>query len=81
MKGVDIMLPIALGIAGALLAKGKSKDDAMKEVERRADLLDKEYYTTEDVAKIWAVGLHCTKEDSRGRSARGGGRKPKRIPD
>lgn len=59
------MLPIALGIAGALLAKGKSKDDAMKEVERRADLLDKEYYTTEDVAKISGLSDYTVRKKIR----------------
>ena len=59
------MLPIALGIAGALLAKGKSKDDAMKEVERRADLLDKEYYTTEEVAKISGLSDYTVRKKIR----------------
>ena len=59
------MLPIALGIAGALLAKGKSKDDAMKEVERRADLLDKEYYTTEDAAKISGLSDYTVRKKIR----------------
>lgn len=59
------MLPIALGIAGALLAKGKSKDDAMKEVERRVDLLDKEYYTTDEVAKISGLSDYTVRKKIR----------------
>ena len=59
------MLPIILGIAGALLAKGLTKDDAMKEVERRADLLDKAYYTTEDVAKISGLSEYTVRKKIR----------------
>ena len=59
------MLPIILGIAGALLAKGMTKDDVMKEVERRADLLDKAYYTTEDVAKISGLSEYTVRKKIR----------------
>ena len=59
------MLPIALGIAGALLAKGKKENEALKEVERRADLLDKEYYTTEDVAKISGLSDYTVRKKIR----------------
>ena len=59
------MLPVMLGLAGALLAKGMTKDDVMKEVERRADLLDKAYYTTEDVAKISGLSEYTVRKKIR----------------
>ena len=59
------MLPIALGIAGALLAKGKKENEALKEVARRADLLDKEYYTTEEVAKISGLSDYTVRKKIR----------------
>ena len=59
------MLPIALGIAGELLAKGKKENEALKEVARRADLLDKEYYTTEEVAKISGLSDYTVRKKIR----------------
>lgn len=59
------MLSIALGIAGALLAKGKKENEVLREVERRADLLDKEYYTTEDVAKISGLSDYTVRKKIR----------------
>ena len=65
MEGGVIMLPIILGLAGTLLAKGMKKTDVLKEVERKADLLDKEYYTTEDVAKISGLSEYTVRKKIR----------------
>lgn len=59
------MWPIALGLAGALLAKGQKENDVLKEVARRADLLDKEYYTTEEVAKISGLSDYTVRKKIR----------------
>ena len=59
------MWSIALGLAGALLAKGKKENEALKEVARRADLLDKEYYTTEEVAKISGLSDYTVRKKIR----------------
>ena len=59
------MWSIALGLAGALLAKGRKENDVLKEVARRADLLDKEYYTTEEVAKISGLSDYTVRKKIR----------------
>lgn len=59
------MWSIALGLAGALLAKGQKENDVLKEVARRADLLDKEYYTTEEVAKISGLSDYTVRKKIR----------------
>lgn len=59
------MWSIALGLAGALLAKGQKENEALKEVARRADLLDKEYYTTEEVAKISGLSDYTVRKKIR----------------
>ena len=59
------MLPIILGLAGTLLAKGMTKTEVTKEVERKADLLDKAYYTTEDVAKISGLSEYTVRKKIR----------------
>ncbi|MGP1471725.1 MAG: helix-turn-helix domain-containing protein [Schwartzia sp. (in: firmicutes)] len=59
------MLPVILGLAGALLAKGMTRTEVTKEVERKADLLDKAYYTTEDVAKIAGLSEYTVRKKIR----------------
>ena len=59
------MLPLLFGVAGALLAKGLTKDDVIEELKKKEAFLDKESYTTEDVAKISGLSEYTVRKKIR----------------
>lgn len=59
------MLPLLFGVAGALLAKGLTKDDVIEELKKKEAFLDKEIYTTEDVAKISGLSEYTVRKKIR----------------